>query len=480
MNLRTIYFFLLFSVNGFSQSVYFSFPYQISGSTTGNTHPRVALSNNNPVVVWGDPGNNGNLFYSLWNGNGFDSPVQLTYNDENVMLGYAEGPVIKTHGDTVYICYVSMGSTEHRVYLRKSVNAGQTFTDTLIVNDRANGVSLEYANMTLDENGNPMIAFIRFENGDVPKQVFYRSYDGGISFTPEINATPDTLSQPCECCPSSLISENNMIYLSYRNNVNNIRDFYVSVSDNGGLSFDSLIRVDFTNWFSSSCPASGPSSFVSGDSLINVYMVKESNRTMIKASAVHKTNFQTGSDIYVDPAVVTGTFQMNYPEIAGNGDTIGIVWHDSRAGQLKTYCSYSVNGLSGLSAPYLVSDFISGIQNNPHITYKNGIFHIVWRDYSNDIVWYRKVSFDAGILAVENVDKNDLMVYPNPANESIQIQLPFTGVLNLFDTHGKLIYSQPAKGNHSISSANFENGIYFLELRGNENVLITRIVVLHN
>lgn len=472
--------FLLISPVIHSQSVYFSFPFQLSGQGTGNTHPRVTLVNEEPVVVWGDPGNNGNLFYSVWNGNGFNSPTQLTYNDENVMLGYAEGPVIKTHGDTIYICYVSMGSNEHRVYLRKSVNAGQTFSDTILVNDRANGVSLEYATMTLDENGNPMIAFIRFENGDVPKQVFYRSYDGGNSFTGEINATPDTSSQPCECCPASLISENNRIYLSYRNNVNNIRDFYVSVSDNGGLSFDSLIRVDFTNWFSASCPASGPSSFVSGDSVINVYMIKESNRTMIKASAAHKNNYQTGSDIYVDPSVVTGTFQMNYPEIAGNGDTIGIVWHDSRSGQLKTYFSYSVNGLSGLSAPYLVSDFITGIQNNPHIAYKNGVFHIVWRDYTNDIVWYRKISFDAGILSAEDNFENNFRVYPNPANEFFMMEIPFPGELTILDIQGKQLFSQNVTMSQSFSAKNLKNGMYLVEFSGNGKTMKQKLIILHD
>ena len=132
-----------------SQTLFFSFPFQVSGPSTGNAHPRLALVNDQPLVVWGDPSNNQNLMYSHWNGNGFDAPIQLTYDDENTMLGYAEGPVVKSKGDSVYICYVSMGTNEHRVYLRRSLDGGQTFSDTILVNDRSFGSMLEYANMTL-------------------------------------------------------------------------------------------------------------------------------------------------------------------------------------------------------------------------------------------------------------------------------------------------------------------------------------------
>lgn len=461
---------------GFSQQIYFSFPFQLSGSATGNVHPRVALVNNEPIVVWGDPSSDGTLQYSLWNGSGFDSPQQLTYSDEMIMMGYAEGPVMLTKGDSVFVCYVSMAPSEHRVYLRKSIDGGLNFSDTILVNDRSNGLSLEFANMTLDENGNPMIVFIRFEQDDVPKHVYYRSFDGGNTFTGEINATPDTSSQPCECCPAALISDNSFVYCIYRNNDDNIRDFYVSVSENGGISFDSLQRIDNSNWYSVSCPVSGPAAMISGDSIISVYMNKENNQSMIKANTMHKTDFTVGPEYYVDPGVLSATYQMNYPEIAGNGDTIGIVWQDNRSGQVKSYFSYSVSGMNGLSAPILLSDFISGLQLNPHLVYKNGTFHFVWRDYSNNIVWYRKASFDSSILSVAETNQNLFSVHPNPSDEYFFLEGNFdvNERIEILDLTGRQITEFTYEANKKINTGNLLPGVYIIKTNkfGSKTVLI--------
>ncbi len=453
-----------------SQTLFFSFPFQVSGPSTGNAHPRLALVNDQPLVVWGDPSNNQNLMYSHWNGNGFDTPIQLTYDDENTMLGYAEGPVVKSKGDSVYICYVSMGTNEHRVYLRRSLDGGQTFSDTILVNDRSFGSMLEYANMTLDENGNPMIIFIRGESAQNPQYVFYRSIDAGNTFTTELNATPDASSMPCECCPAAISVENDNIYLTYRNNVNNIRDFYVSISDNGGISFDSLRRMDNTNWFSNNCPASGASSIISGDSLISVYMVKENNKTMIKANTLNKTNLVAGPEYYADQSVITGSFTMNYPEIDGNGDTIGIVWQDNRTGVVKTYISVSTTGMSGLSQPQIISDFTGTVHQNPHLVFKNGIFHITWKDFGNDIVWYRKASFTNELLNLEEGNSNTFKVFPNPANDEVSFFGEFDQnlIVEIYDMNGKLILSRHLDEGKKINTEELIPGVY--QIRGTSDL----------
>lgn len=479
LNKCTLLLFLLFSFFCEAQNLYFSFPFQISSPNTGNTRPRVALVNDQPVVVWGDAANSDVLMYSHWNGNGFDAPVQLTHADESVMLGYAEGPVIKTFGDTVYICYVSMGMFENRAYLRKSIDGGQNFSDTILINDRSFGVMLEYANMTLDEIGNPMVLFIRSEVGENPKYVVYRSSDGGNTFTGEINATPDTTMQPCECCPASLEIDNNMVYCTYRNNINNIRDFYVSISENSGMSFDSLRRIDNTDWFSGSCPASGASSLISGDSLISVFMVKESNRSIIKASAIHKTNYGNGPEYFVDPQVLAGSFQMNYPEIAGNGDTIGIVWQDNRSGTYKTYLSYSTTGLHALSQPVLISDFAGVTHQNPHLVYKNGVFHITWRDFNNEIVWYRKASFNSNVLSSPEENGSNFSFYPNPAKDEINFvfSYPQNYQIEILDITGKSVYSDFLNFSKKINTEDFASGVYQILLSNGQEFHSEKLVI---
>jgi hypothetical protein len=467
--LKTLLLILITGI-GFGQPLYFSFPFPVSGSATGNTHPRITLVNDNPLVLWGAPVDNDNLFYSTWNGSGFNAPVQLTHDDEAVMLGYAEGPVIKSKGDSVFIIYVSMGPTEHRVYLRKSVDAGLTFSDTMIVNDRSYGFSLEYANMELDENGNPNIIFIRNENGFLPHHVLYRSVVDGNTFLGEIQVTPDSLGQQaCECCPASVAVDANRIYCAYRNNISNIRDFYVSVSDNFGITFDSLKRIDFGNWFAGSCPASGSSSIISGDSLLSVFMTKINGQSIIKANSLHKTTLQAGPEYLVDPLFPTGSYIMNYPEIAGSGDTIGIVWHDNRNGQNNCNISVSTTGLSGLSSPQLVSDFAGNINHNPHLVFKNGIFHITWRDFSNGNVWYRKASFNSAIAALSESEKNQVRFVPNPVNSELTVQNPEECAFQLFlyDFTGRLVLSTWIEGSQKINTGAFAPGVYELTIISN-------------
>ena len=118
---------------------------------------------------------------------------------------------------------------------------------------------------------------------------------------------------PCECCPASLQIENNFVYTVFCNNVSNIRDFYVSVSDNGGISFDSARRIVNSNWLSGSCPSSRPSAIISGYSLLSVFMVKINKQSWIKTYALHKTNLTAGSDILVSPNFPLVRYNLNYP-----------------------------------------------------------------------------------------------------------------------------------------------------------------------
>ncbi len=469
--------FIFLSSICFSQPLYFSFPFSLSGS--GNMHPRVAMVNEDPLLVWGHPSSGDNLYYSTWNGNGFNAPGQLTHNGETVMLGYAEGAVMLTHNNDVYVCYVSMGSFEHRVYLRKSIDGGQTFSDTILVNDRNNGYSLEFANMTLDDSGNPIVVFIRNEIGDVPKQVVYYSTDGGNTFSSEINGTPDMITQPCECCPAAISANGNNIYLSYRNNDANIRDFYVSASRDAGLSFDTLFRIDNSAWYSNSCPVSGASSVISGDSLFSIYTTKYNNRFGVKATSIHKSNFNQGVERFVDANFTSANYQMNYPEAAGSGDTLGIIWQDNRNGQYAIYFSYTTAGLNNLSEPVLVSDFISGVQLNPHIAFKKGVFHVTWRDYSNDLIWYRKLSFNADVLKTDEMAGATFSFYPNPADDYVQIVNPANELLKieLLDMNGRIVFSSKSQWAEKINTESLQPGVYLLKINSATSLLSKKLII---
>ena len=153
---------------------------------------------------------------------------------------------------------------------------------------------------------------------------------------------------------------------------------------------------------------------------------------------------------------------MNYPEIAGEGDTLGIVWQDNRSGMNKIYFSHSTSGLPGLSAPVHVSDFVSGIQVNPHLVYSQGVFHITWRDLANNLVWYRKMSFSNDVLSVTE-DASIGIVYPNPASDLIVLPSADAGkAVWISDSQGKSVYYGKPDSDKKINTGDLTPGVYHI------------------
>ncbi|MEX1191897.1 MAG: PA domain-containing protein [Brumimicrobium sp.] len=71
-------------------------------------------------------------------------------------------------------------------------------------------------------------------------------------------------------------------------------------------------------------------------------------------------------------------------------------------------------------------------------------------------------------------------VYPNPAQETINIDFPKTlgeVEITLMETTGKIVYSNKIKQNNSIDVQNYESGIYLMRFRTKQEQTIKRIVI---
>jgi hypothetical protein len=70
---------------------------------------------------------------------------------------------------------------------------------------------------------------------------------------------------------------------------------------------------------------------------------------------------------------------------------------------------------------------------------------------------------------VENSFKNQNIIYPNPANKSVNIISESMKYFKLFDINGKLIHSST---NNLIDVSNISTGIYFINLYNSDNSII--------
>lgn len=79
--------------------------------------------------------------------------------------------------------------------------------------------------------------------------------------------------------------------------------------------------------------------------------------------------------------------------------------------------------------------------------------------------------FTFGFSSTEDINKPHLLVYPNPARESLFIHVPFAGPgeLRIYDVQGRLVVASSEVESGSVPISSLNQGLYFIELGNSEN-----------
>ena len=123
----------------------------------------------------------------------------------------------------------------------------------------------------------------------------------------------------------------------------------------------------------------------------------------------------------------------------------------------------------------VVNHDAESMQQKTDIAYKNGIFHLVYRDLFSGNLWYRKASFNE-LTGITNYEKASPLLYPNPSTG----QLHFNDDVNrvqLYNTMGELVYHSIVNGSKLIQLTNLPAGVYFARLEVNEENITEKIVL---
>src|SRR5688572_6789623 len=135
-----------------------------NGSTYGYIKPKITLdANNNPVILWGKSSTH-QIFVSTFNGTGFNTPVQINPIGTHPYMATWYNADLKSNGDTI----VSVFATDvpaYRVYLVKSVDGGNTWSDTIRVDQIAPGGIAYFPSVDINETGKIAVTFMRHEAG---------------------------------------------------------------------------------------------------------------------------------------------------------------------------------------------------------------------------------------------------------------------------------------------------------------------------
>jgi hypothetical protein len=106
-------------------------------------------------------------------------------------------------------------------------------------------------------------------------------------------------------------------------------------------------------------------------------------------------------------------------------------------------------------------------------------------DYT-DQTWYYttsnvmvRMNFDPSLASIDEVQGLNVSVYPNPANDLINIESTLSdGNIAIFDMTGKLLINQQISGAmNSINTSELKNGIYNLIISNGEKTLSQKLII---
>lgn len=472
----------LCSLISFSQTLNWSAEVTVAnGSTYGSTRPRVtATANNVPLVVWGSSSSD-RLNYARGNGAGFGMAMALTPNNVDPAVMTWQGHDVGSNGNTVYVVFKSEPEMMGNIYIKKSTDGGVTWTDTVRVN--MNGPYCRFPSIAVTDANNPAVMFMTFDTTWMSATyVVSNSIDGGQTFPMSpANVSGVGNCDVCDCCPAYMTTDGNTQVAAWRRNNNNMRDMWAGVSTNGGTTFPTGVDMDNTNWMLSACPSSGPVPYLNGDSLYTIFMSGASGDNRLYISTYNILTQQAGFTTQL-ATNISSSADQNYPFIAGNGDTMMVVWQQNDNSNVNTYYTWSVTGAAGLvNSAVLLNSSTAGMQSNPHVAYSNGMFHVVFTDMASGNVIYKSATIvpnGVGETSVQNLVK----AYPNPANTDVTFDVSFLqgheGCMTLTDAAGRVVVSSAIVGNSKMLIARQPAGVYMAEITDEVTggKCITRIV----
>jgi hypothetical protein len=153
---------------------------------------------------------------------------------------------------------------------------------------------------------------------------------------------------------------------------------------------------------------------------------------------------------------------FNVPDTINGGYSFDWSIRDSANASNRLYRSYKRNDTFTFSdtGKYYITLTINGFSLNCPTTYLDTVY------------------MDGAITtAVHSVNRLNARIYPNPANNSIIIDLPTNHGVNtmkLWSSDGRLIYS----GNYSntLDISNYSKGVYMLELIDEEQHQFLKVI----
>ena len=447
LTLLSSLFLLIIPSLSFSQNLIWSQPIEVASGVSASFRPRIALDGqDNPIVIFAQNANPSKLYKTKMINSVFEPIVIL--NSARPITNSAYGPEISFSDNLIYVCFEDQNEG---IFLLKSSDGGVNFSDSIRVDNINNFAILP--NIDIKTDLNPVVSFTRINsNWSQVSQVISNSTDGGQTFLPDVSTSAITPYQPCECCFSKVVSEGNIQVSIFRNNENNIRNFYASVSYDDGQSFTDYLEIDLLDWNINACPDAGADAYLKNGKIYISYRSGSlgSNRVFIARVDINTLNVEQVTPVDED---LCSSMSQKYPDIAGNESNVGVVWMDNRSMLNDCFFSFSTDGFDTWSTPLCISDSSLMVQFvEPDVAYRNNKYHFVYRNQNQNIILYRTAE-------LQNTSSLNEVIFNLEIND-LKIHLPEHINYQLFDVSGKLLQNGFEK---TLDISGLSKGLYLLK-----------------
>lgn len=460
----TVLAFLFITLIGLSQqTISWEVPVAVAAEEYGNIGPRMVLSESmDPLIMWGRNGSEDKLFVSRMVDGSFSEPISLG-SEHNILINAAEGPQMGGLDNITYIAYYDLDNDSTGLYLVRTVDGGVTWSEPLPIISNSSRRN-EIPSVAVDSMGNPVVAYISGaeEYWDARVDVVTSSNQGDSFSDPTTSSDHVDGEVVCNCCPIDVFSFEGYNYTLFRNNNENVRDMWLTKDGTG--DYAEVVDLDQYDWLISACPASGSGSMVFNNKILSVWM-----SAAVESSKIYYSYTNQDEMVLIEAAALSSDQfvapNQNFPDIAGDGDQVCVVWEQYIGGSKDIMFSYSDGSPADLIDYAQTAASGAGNQKNASVAFDGELFHLV---YSDQILG--QVMYTTGIVVpfvgIEESKKVKASVFPNPTLDFIRIQ-GHSGPLMVVDRLGRKVLEQSVGEREVVDVSGLASGYYsILTLNG--------------
>ncbi|HEY3387371.1 MAG TPA: hypothetical protein VGK46_12725, partial [Saprospiraceae bacterium] len=294
----------------------------------------------------------------------FTPEARITNAAGNTFTSFNNANVMAANGDIVHLVYTDERGLEGEVYYQRSIDGGISWQTALPLTID-NGSFSGYPAIAV-WNNEVHVAWSDQRSGN--DEIYYRkSSDGGTSWSVETRITNDSGDSGFPCISAT----GPVVHLVWTDNRIDDGEIYYCHSLNSGQSWGDRVRL--TN-----NPENSTNASVSSSSN-EVHVVWQDDRTG-NDEIYYKRSTNGGLTWDSDLRLTNNQFESSFPSSIVMGKTILVVWSDLREGNAEIFGLRSIDsGNTWSEATRLTNTLRESLQ--PKITMEGAFAFLTWHEY---------------------------------------------------------------------------------------------------